>query len=93
MIHKYLVLTSNNTKQYIFVWKIFNNTKENFLWEPKKTNVQFHKMTPYTVKFSEFYLCFHNSCEMWRLFSTSSRKKLPLALSQITNYIYNPWKM
>ena len=24
MIHKYLVLTSNNTKQYIFVWKIFN---------------------------------------------------------------------
>ena len=24
MIHKYLVLTSNNTKQYVFVWKIFN---------------------------------------------------------------------
>ena len=24
MIHKYLVLTSNNTKRYIFVWKIFN---------------------------------------------------------------------
>ena len=24
MIHKYLILTSNNTKQYIFVWKIFN---------------------------------------------------------------------
>ena len=22
---------------------ICNNTKENFLWEPKKTNVKFHK--------------------------------------------------
>ena len=27
---------------------ICNNTKENFLWEAKKTNVKFHKMTAYS---------------------------------------------
>ena len=27
---------------------ICNNTKENFLWEPNKMNVKFHKMTSNT---------------------------------------------
>ena len=27
---------------------ICNNTKENFLWEPEKINVNFHKNTSYT---------------------------------------------
>ena len=27
---------------------ICNNTKENFLWAPMKTNFKFHKMTSYT---------------------------------------------
>ena len=32
-------------------------------------HVNFHKITPYTWKSSEFYLCFHNSCEIWHSFS------------------------
>ena len=31
----------------------------------QKMNVKFHKITSYIhMKFSEFYLCFHNSCEI-----------------------------
>ena len=52
---------------------ISNNTKENFLWEPEKMNVKFHKITSYTPNFGccvieELYLCFHNSCEIWHSF-------------------------
>ena len=34
------------------------NTKENFLWEPKKTYVKFHKMTSYTRNFQNFTCVF-----------------------------------
>ena len=37
---------------------ICNNTKENFLWEPKKTYVKFHKMTSYTWNFQNFTCVF-----------------------------------
>ena len=40
-----------------------NNTKENVL-EPEKMNVKFHKHYILHKKFSEFYLCFHSSCEI-----------------------------
>ena len=33
---------------------ICNNTKENFLWEPEKMNVKFHKITSYTWNFQNF---------------------------------------
>ena len=36
---------------------ICNNTKENFLWEPEKMNVKFHKITSYTWNFQNF-TCF-----------------------------------
>ena len=31
-----------------------NNTKENFLWEPEKMNVKFHKIESYTWDFQKF---------------------------------------
>ena len=37
---------------------ICNNTKENFLWEAKKTNVKFHKMTAYSWNFQNFTFIF-----------------------------------
>ena len=40
-----------------------------------------------THEFSEFYLCFHISPEIWHLLSFSgSYEKLPLVLLQITSY-------
>ena len=33
---------------------ICNNTKENFLWDPEKMNVKFHKITSYTRDFKNF---------------------------------------
>ena len=42
---------------------ICNNTKENFLLEPEKMNVDLQKdISP--MKFSENYLFFHNSWEI-----------------------------
>ena len=35
-----------------------NKTKENFSWEPEKTNVKFHKMTALHMKCSEFTCVF-----------------------------------
>ena len=37
---------------------ICNNTKENFLWEPEKINVNFHKNTSYTWNFQNFTCVF-----------------------------------
>ena len=37
---------------------LYNNTKENFLWEPEEINVKFHKMTPYTWNFQNFVCVF-----------------------------------
>ena len=40
------------------------------------------------IKFSEFYLCFYNSYEIWHSFSwTDFQKKFSLVLLQMTNYI------
>ena len=47
---------------------IRNNTKENFLLEPEKINVN-SQNDVFNMKFSEFYLCFRYSCEIWHLFS------------------------
>ena len=30
------------------------------------------------IKFSEFYLCFHNSCEIWHLFSRAPMRNIVL---------------
>ena len=43
---------------------ICNNTKENFLWDREKMNVKFQKNYTFLMKFSEIYICFHNSCEI-----------------------------
>ena len=43
-------------------------------------NVKFHKIMGswqnyiFHMKFSEYYLCFHNSCEIWHLFSRTPMK-------------------
>ena len=37
---------------------IFNNTEENFLLEPEKMNVKFHKITSYTLNFQYFTFVF-----------------------------------
>ena len=64
--------------------------ERNILWEFEQINVKFHQVTSY-VTFSEFYLRFHNSCEIWRLFSGDPmRNNLSLVLLQITNYICKP---
>ena len=47
---------------------ICNNTKENFLLEPEKINVDLQNYI-LPLKFSENYLCFHNSWEIRHLFS------------------------
>ena len=52
----------------IDVISICNNTKENFLREPEKIKVKSQKRHLH-MQFSEFYLFFHNSCEIWHLFS------------------------
>ena len=36
---------------------ICNNTKENFIWEPEKMNVKYHKITSRTSIFQNF-TCF-----------------------------------
>ena len=45
------------------------------------------------MKFSEYYLCFHNSCEIWLFFLLGSCGKLSLVLLQITYHVYSPWKV
>ena len=52
----------------IDVISICNNTKENFLREPEKIKVKSQKRHLH-MQFSEFYLFFHNSFEIWHLFS------------------------
>ena len=37
---------------------IYNNTKENFLWDPEKANVKFRKMASYTRNFQNFAIIF-----------------------------------
>ena len=53
---------------------LYNNTEENFSWKPRKMNFKFHRITLYTWNFSEFYLCNHNSCEIWHSFSWTSMR-------------------
>ena len=65
MIHKYLFLTSNNTKQYIFVWKIFNLDL--------MINKPFYNLRPenwcwslsYAQKCESFFHIFLNSLLKW----------------------------
>ena len=38
------------------------------------------------MKFSEFYLCFHNSCEIWHLFSRTSMRNN----NRTTTYVWSP---
>ena len=69
---------------------ICNNTKENFLLEPKKINAKFQKNDILHMKFSEFYLCFHNSWGNLTFVFSRSHEKLSLVLLQITNNTYSP---
>ena len=44
------------------------------------------------MKFSEFYLFFHNSCETGHVFIfLESHEKFSLVLLQMINYIFSPW--
>ena len=55
-------------------------TKKNFYGSPRKRISNFTKWHLILhMKFSEFYQCFHNSCEIWH----------SLALLETINYIYS----
>ena len=43
------------------------------------------------MKFSEFYLCNHNSCEIWHTFS-DFHEKFSSVLLQMIYYVSSPWK-
>ena len=43
------------------------------------------------MKFLDFYLSFHNSCNLTFIF-LDSHEKFFLVLFQMTNYIFSPWK-
>ena len=62
---------------------ICNNTNENFLWEPEKVNVNFHKITSFTWNFQKFtWLCFHNLQYDWLISGP-----LGLALCKLFSYL------
>ena len=42
------------------------------------------------MKFTEIYLCFHISCEIWPFIFSDSHEKFSLVLLQMTNYIFRP---
>ena len=45
------------------------------------------------IKFTEIYLCFHISCEIWPFIFSDSHEKFSLVLLQMTNYIFRPYEM
>ena len=49
---------------------ICDNTKENLI--DRENKGQISQNDTLHMKFSEFYLCFHNSCEIWHLFSRTA---------------------
>ena len=42
------------------------------------------------MKFTEIYLCFHISCEIWPFIFSDSHEKFSLVLLQMTNCIFRP---
>ena len=67
---------------------ICNNTKENFLWERMSHFTKWHL----THEISDIYLCFHNSCEIWHLFSLGPMRNSLWCYYRLISYIYSPWK-
>ena len=66
------------------VISICNNTKENLLRGPCRENkCQILQNDILHMKFSEFYLCFHNSCEIWHLFSRAPMRISIYTLSDL----------
>ena len=65
---------------------ICNNTKENFLWEPEKMNVKFHKMASYTWSFKILPVFSQFLWNLTFIFSDSG-DKFSLVLLQMTDYI------
>ena len=49
-------------------YRICNNTKDNFLWEPKKMNFKFHRNWCVRFHFGPF-------CEIWNFNSSKKMKK------------------
>ena len=70
--------------------RIIYSILQSFLhfWRTRENECQISQNYILRMKFSEFYPCFHSSCETWLSFD--SRKKFCLVLLQITDYIFNP---
>ena len=69
-------LCQNNLKHIAFIFQglkmelVFcSNTKEKFLMGERENECQISENHILHIKFSEVYLCFHNSCEIWHSFS------------------------
>ena len=67
--------------------------KKKFLTGSRENKCQTSQNDILQIKFSELYLFFHNSCEIWHLFSRATMRNFSLLLLHITNYIYSTWKM
>ena len=65
--------------------KFCSNTKIKILMGVRENQFQISQNYILHMKFSEFYLCYHNSCEIWHsLIFSDSHEKFSLLLLQIT---------
>ena len=73
---------------------IFNNTKENFSREPGKINVKYSQNDILKMKFLQlFYLCFHNSCEIWHSLVLQNVKKNAIFFKLFWYKVFVHWKL